>query len=250
VRLLEAAAAQGAAIAGLGELFPAPYFALHEEPMWTGLAEDVEHGETVSTLRAAARRLGLHLVAPIYELDGRSGRRFNTAVVIGAGGELLGTYRKAHIPFGANEQGGFCETLSTTQRHTVARAGERVANRSSGVRGPLTRRRAIWKPGTSEGSAIPRRGELIFTPMTFGEKTAWRLERGRRPRHVFIAASNLGRGRRGTRVLRRQPLRRPAGRRTSRRGRHQQIGLTTLGSPIRRVGPPRDVRHEIYSRRP
>jgi N-carbamoylputrescine amidase len=107
--LLESAAAQGAQIVGLGELFPGPYFALARDPMWTSLAEDPSDGPTVTTLRAAARRLGLIVVAPIYELSARSGKRFNTAVVIDAGGEVLGTYKKTHIPYGSNEQGSFFE---------------------------------------------------------------------------------------------------------------------------------------------
>jgi N-carbamoylputrescine amidase len=109
--LLEEAARQGARVVGLGELFPAPYFALGRDPMWIALAEDAREGETVSAVRGAAKRLGLLVVAPIYERDDESGKRFNTAVVIGPEGDVLGTYRKAHIPFGENEQGGFHENL-------------------------------------------------------------------------------------------------------------------------------------------
>jgi hypothetical protein len=48
---------------------------------------------------------------PIFEHDPRSGRRFNTAVVIDEAGEILGRYRKTHIPVGTNEQASFCETF-------------------------------------------------------------------------------------------------------------------------------------------
>ncbi|MCA9659506.1 MAG: hypothetical protein KC486_14260, partial [Myxococcales bacterium] len=50
------------------------------------------------------------VVAPIYELDAATERRFNTAVVIDERGELLGRYRKCHIPDGSNEQGSFRES--------------------------------------------------------------------------------------------------------------------------------------------
>jgi N-carbamoylputrescine amidase len=50
-------------------------------------------------------------VCPIYELDARSGRRFDTAVVVGETGTVIGRYRKTHIPEGTNETASFCETF-------------------------------------------------------------------------------------------------------------------------------------------
>jgi len=109
VELIGEAAARGVEVLCLGELFAAPYFALHEDPMWRELAEDPDDGPTVRAMRAAADRHRIALVAPIYELDSATGRRFNTAIVIDAAGELLGKCRKIHIPHGANEQGSFHE---------------------------------------------------------------------------------------------------------------------------------------------
>jgi len=43
----------------LGELFTAPYFALGEDPLWFGLAEDALDGPTVRTLSTLARELGI-----------------------------------------------------------------------------------------------------------------------------------------------------------------------------------------------
>ena len=111
LELLAAAASVGVRAIGLGELFTGPYFALHDDPMWTGLAEDAWDGPTVRALRAAAKQHAMVVVAPIYELDPLSGRRFNTAVVIDADGTVLGSYRKTHIPHGTNEQGSFYEQL-------------------------------------------------------------------------------------------------------------------------------------------
>ncbi len=111
VALAQAAARLGARLVGFGELFTAPYFALDRDPMWRGLAENAVTGPTVTTLRQVARDLDVILVALIYELDDRTGRRFNTAVVIAETGELLGTYRKTHIPAGENEQAAFHETF-------------------------------------------------------------------------------------------------------------------------------------------
>ena len=110
VELCAAAAAEGVQLLGLGELFPGPYFALTEEPFWRDLAEDAQEGPTITTMRAAAKEHALVLVAPIYELDSSTGRRFNTAVVIDECGEVLGKYRKTHIPAGTNERASFHET--------------------------------------------------------------------------------------------------------------------------------------------
>lgn len=107
LELIERAHGAGAQLVGLGELFAAPYFALHRHELWRELAEPAADGPTVRAMRAIARRLSLVLVVPIYELAPAG--RFNTAVVIDADGALLGGYRKCHIPVGRNELGEFDE---------------------------------------------------------------------------------------------------------------------------------------------
>ena len=107
--LLRRAKGRGAQLVCFGELFNAPYFALTQHPVWLDMAEDAHHGPTVSAVRKVAAELGVAVVAPIYERDPSSGRRFNTAVVIDAKGAVLGTYRKVHVPQGKNEQGVFDE---------------------------------------------------------------------------------------------------------------------------------------------
>jgi len=111
VQLIKAAAAQGAQGIGLGELFAGPYFALERNELWRGLAEDAREGPSVTRLRSLAAELKMVIVAPIYERDAASGKRFNSAVFIESDGTLLGLYRKTHIPEGSNEQGSFFETF-------------------------------------------------------------------------------------------------------------------------------------------
>ena len=182
---LEAKSA-GAQILGMGELFTAPYFALGRDPMWLGLAEDALEGPTVSTLRQAARDTGLILVAPIFELDPRSGRRFNTAVAIDETGEILGRYRKTHIPVGENEQGAFCETFYYDR--SDGELGVWPKNISRNRFFPVFETRlarlgvAICYDRHFEGvmSALAENGaELLLSPaVTFGEKSRrmWDLE--------------------------------------------------------------------------
>ena len=201
VKLMAAARAQGAQVICFGELFPGPYFALRHDPMWTALAEDALTGETVTTLRAAAKAQGLVVVAPLYELD-PSGRRFNTAVVIDEAGEVLGKYRKTHIPHGQNEQGSFLEGFYYDRSDGQCGGGARnvsknpyfpVFQTSLGRLGV-----AICYDRHFEGvmwSLAHEGAELIFSPaVTFGEKShrMWHLEfQVDAARHnVFIGGSN------------------------------------------------------------
>jgi len=107
--LIGEAARMGAQLVGLGELFAAPYFALRRDEFWTGLAENAIAGPTAIFMAEVAKMHRLVIVAPLYELDGATGQRYNTTVVIDADGSVLGKYRKTHIPVGSNEQGSFDE---------------------------------------------------------------------------------------------------------------------------------------------
>ncbi|MCA9310048.1 MAG: acyltransferase [Phycisphaerales bacterium] len=189
VSLIELAHQRGARVIGLGELFPAPYFALRRDDFWLGMAESATEGPTVSTMRRTAARLNMVIVAPIYERDGD--QRFNTAVVIDADGSVLGRQRKCHIPQGSNERGSFVE------RHYYERADRppylQVFPSAVGPIGV-----AICYDRHFEGvmSGLARRGaKLIFSPaVTFGSKSRrmWDLEfRVDAARHnVFIGGSN------------------------------------------------------------
>lgn len=90
------AAAKGAQVICLKELFNAPYFCKRLDAARFDLAEEVT-GPTVTRLQAVARELAIVLVVPIYERQGPGVYR-NSACVIDADGALLGVYRKMHIP--------------------------------------------------------------------------------------------------------------------------------------------------------
>ena len=94
---LEEAAAKGARIVGLQEMFTTKYFCIAQDPRNFDLAEPIETGPSVTELAKAARRLGLVVVAPLFEARG-SEVYHNTAAVIDADGTVLGKYRKMHIP--------------------------------------------------------------------------------------------------------------------------------------------------------
>ncbi len=90
------AAARGAQIIAMQELFNAPYFCKSLKLDRFDLAEPIA-GDTVHALQAVAKELAVVLVVPIYERQA-AGLYRNSACVIDADGALLGTYRKMHIP--------------------------------------------------------------------------------------------------------------------------------------------------------
>jgi predicted amidohydrolase len=54
------------------------------------------HGPTLQRLSTVARRLGCYIVAGIYERSGTA--IYNTALLVGRNGKLVGSYRKTHLP--------------------------------------------------------------------------------------------------------------------------------------------------------
>ncbi|HKO26710.1 MAG TPA: nitrilase-related carbon-nitrogen hydrolase [Solirubrobacteraceae bacterium] len=96
VEMIEQAAAQGAQIVCLQEIFFGPYFCAQQEPKWFATAEP-DDGPTVTKMRELARQHELVLVVPFFEKE-FDGVFYNTAVVIERDGTVLGKYRKTHIP--------------------------------------------------------------------------------------------------------------------------------------------------------
>lgn len=90
------AAAGGAQIICLQELFPSLYFCDVEDYMNFSLAEPVP-GPTTDRLGTLAAELGIVLVASLFEKRAQ-GLYHNTTAVIDADGRYLGKYRKMHIP--------------------------------------------------------------------------------------------------------------------------------------------------------
>ncbi|XVV15681.1 nitrilase-related carbon-nitrogen hydrolase [Actinoplanes sp. CA-131856] len=93
------AAAEKADVVFLPELTLSRYPAF-EEP--TGVpsdaAEDLLTGPTMTFAAEAARKYGVPVHASLYEKNGEDGLGFNTAILVGADGRLVGRTRKTHIP--------------------------------------------------------------------------------------------------------------------------------------------------------
>ncbi|MGH7057651.1 MAG: N-carbamoyl-D-amino-acid hydrolase [Acetobacteraceae bacterium] len=108
LRLLERAHARGAELVVFPELalttfFPRHYYeAIEEADQWF---ETAMPSNDTAPLFAAARRLGVgfylgyaELVTEADETGRQRLRRFNTAILVGPGGDILLKYRKIHLP--------------------------------------------------------------------------------------------------------------------------------------------------------
>jgi len=90
------AAAAGARIVCLQELFASLYFCDKEDHNNFSLAETIP-GPTTQVLQAVAKEKGVVIIASQFEKRA-AGLYHNTTAVIDADGSYLGIYRKSHIP--------------------------------------------------------------------------------------------------------------------------------------------------------
>jgi N-carbamoylputrescine amidase len=93
---IRSAASQGAEIVCTQELFRSQYFCREEKAELFSLAETIP-GPSTEVLASLAKELRVAIVASLFEKRAQ-GLYHNTAVTIDADGELLGLYRKMHIP--------------------------------------------------------------------------------------------------------------------------------------------------------
>ncbi|MGC1269307.1 MAG: N-carbamoylputrescine amidase [Croceibacterium sp.] len=96
--LVEQAAARGAQVILPPELFSSPYFCRVEDDALFALAKPVAEHPSVVAMQALAAKLKVAIPTSIFERDGH--HYYNTIAVIGPDGEIMGTYRKSHIPDG------------------------------------------------------------------------------------------------------------------------------------------------------
>lgn len=96
--LVEEAAARGAQIVLPPELFSSPYFCKVEDDALFATARPVAEHPSVVAMRDLARTLQVAIPTSFFERDGH--HYYNTMAMIDPEGEIMGTYRKSHIPDG------------------------------------------------------------------------------------------------------------------------------------------------------
>jgi N-carbamoylputrescine amidase len=187
------AAAQGARIICLQELFITRYFCQTEDYESFAYAESVP-GPTTLVMQELARELEVVLVASLFEARAR-GLYHNTAVVIDADGSYLGKYRKMHIP----DDPGFYEKFY----FTPGDLGYKVFKTRYATIGVLICWDQ-WYPEAARLTAL-KGAEIIFYPTAIGWASDERSDKVRRSQFeawrtiqlshavangVFIAAAN------------------------------------------------------------
>ncbi|HVJ53277.1 MAG TPA: N-carbamoylputrescine amidase [Aliidongia sp.] len=100
--MVRQAAASGANIILLPELFELPYFCKDQVPEWFAEAIPAEGNPTLARFSALAREL--EVVLPVSFFEQANNAYYNSIMVIDADGSQLGLYRKSHIPDGPGYQ--------------------------------------------------------------------------------------------------------------------------------------------------
>src|SRR5688572_17647112 len=157
-RVVREAARQGANIILIQELFETPYFCKEHNPDYFKVALPIEENPAVRRFRELARELNVVLPVSVFE---RAGNVFyNSVAIVDAGGALLGTYRKTHIP----ESPGYHEKFYFSPGDT----GFKVWRTRFGAVGV-----AIcwdqWFPETARAMALLG-AEMLFFPTAIGSE--------------------------------------------------------------------------------
>ena len=100
--LVRQAAAHGAQIILLPELFETPYFCIEQDARHLGLARETGDSRAVQHFARVARELKVVLPVSFFERAGPA--YFNSIAILDADGTNLGVYRKSHIPNGPGYQ--------------------------------------------------------------------------------------------------------------------------------------------------
>ena len=156
--LVRKAAADGAQIILLPELFERQYFCQERQYEYYEFAKPVEENDAVKHFAKVAEELKVVLPISFYEKDGK--RLFNTVAILDADGTNLGIYRKTHIPDDHYYQEKFYFTPGDT-----------------GFKAFKTRYGTIgvgicwdqWFPETARSMAV-KGAELLFYPTAIGSE--------------------------------------------------------------------------------
>jgi N-carbamoylputrescine amidase len=95
VKFAQIATDKGANLICFQELFTTHWFPREMNKRYFSLAEKI-NGPTITRMQRLAGENKVVLVCPIFEIEEDS--FYNSAIVIDADGEILGSYRKIHIP--------------------------------------------------------------------------------------------------------------------------------------------------------
>jgi N-carbamoylputrescine amidase len=157
-KLVRDAAAKGAQIILLQELFERNYFCQKQKPAYLEFATTIEQNPAVQHFTKIAKELNVVLPISIYERAGNC--LYNSVVIIDADGANLGTYRKSHIPDGP----GYSEKYYFTPGDTGFKVWQtRFAKIGVGICWDQ------WFPECARSMALMG-AELLFYPTAIGSE--------------------------------------------------------------------------------
>jgi N-carbamoylputrescine amidase len=157
-KLVRQAAAAGAKIVLIQELFETPYFCQDEIHAFFSLAKPLEENAAVAHFAPIAKELGVVLPISVFERAGQN--FFNTIVILDADGSNLGYYRKTHIPDGP----GYSEKFYFSPGDTGFKVWDtKHARIGVGICWDQ------WFPETSRAMALMG-AELLFYPTAIGSE--------------------------------------------------------------------------------
>jgi N-carbamoylputrescine amidase len=157
-KLVRQAAARGAQIILLPELFETPYFCIEQDVRHLALARPLAESHAVRHFSAIARELGVVLPVSFFERAGQA--YFNSIAILDADGSNLGTYRKSHIPNGPGYQEKSYFSPGDTGFHVWS---TRFARIGVGICWDQ------WFPETARVMAL-KGAELLFFPTAIGSE--------------------------------------------------------------------------------
>ncbi|MEG0175268.1 MAG: N-carbamoylputrescine amidase [Aeromonas sp.] len=191
--LVREAAAKGANLVLLQELFATPYFCIEQYHGHLALAESFEQSRVLRRFSALAHELGV--VLPISWFERAGNAYFNSLAMADADGRLLGVYRKTHIPNAI----GYQEKEYFSPGDTGFRVWDTAAGRIGvGICWDQ------WFPEAARAMAL-QGAELLLYPTAIGSEPGaaaldsrdhWQLtQRGHAAANIMpvIAANRIGR---------------------------------------------------------
>ena len=156
--LVRQAAAKGAEIVLLPELFERPYFCQERRYEYYEYAQTAEENPAVRHFSRVAAELGIVIPVSFYEKEVNN--TYNSVAVLDADGKNLGIYRKTHIPDDHYYQEKFYFTPGDT--------GFKVWDTRYGKIG-IGICWDQWFPETARGMAV-QGAEILFYPTAIGSE--------------------------------------------------------------------------------
>ncbi len=156
--LVAEAAEKGAQIILPPELFAGPYFCKTEDESLFALAQPVGESAPVLAMQKLAKQYGVAIPASFFERDGQ--HYYNSLAMIDPNGEIMGVYRKSHIPDGPGYEEKFYFRPGNTGFKVWDVFGTRVG---VGICWDQ------WYPETARAMALMG-AEVLFYPTAIGSE--------------------------------------------------------------------------------